>query len=132
MSFFAEYIAWGIIAITMLGLTALTIGSFMLYAHAGEQAKNVTLIIGIASGLVTILACVCVYCGWNSLKTAIDVVDASADFLAGTKRIILVPFVYFIILLLFFFFWIGCVICVYSMGTIKPDNRYSVDGVYVP
>lgn len=120
MSFFAEYIAWAIIAITQLGLLALTIGSFMYFAQAGKEAKKVALLIGIASGLATLLVCVCIYCGWNSLKSAIDVIDASADFLASTKRIIAVPFVYFVIMLLFFFFWLGCIICVYSMGTITP------------
>jgi hypothetical protein len=59
--------------------------------------------------------------GFRSLKKAIDVLDASADFLAGTKRIILVPILYFFVTLVVIFTWLLAVACIYSIGTITAD-----------
>lgn len=133
MSLFAEYIAWGIIAITELGLIALTCIGFGYWATTNNaEAGRIGLLTGILGALATIVATLAIYCGWNSLKRAIDVIDASADFLAATKRIIAVPFLFFIVMLLFFFFWIGCIVCVYSLGKITPNPNYRVGGVYVP
>lgn len=55
------------------------------------------LIIGCFLGLFSLLFALMIYCGYNQLKTAIDVIDAAADFLAKTKRIIAVPIIYFIV-----------------------------------
>jgi hypothetical protein len=66
--------------------------------------------------------------GFRSLKKAIDVLDASADFLAGTKRIILVPVLYFFVTLVVFFTWLLAVACIYSIGTISADPK----GIYGP
>jgi hypothetical protein len=52
----------------------------------------------IVSGIFAVFSMVfgcMIYCGYDQLKSAIDVLDASADFLAGTKRIFLVPLFYF-------------------------------------
>jgi hypothetical protein len=132
MSIFAEYIAWGIIAITQIGLIGLTVASLGYYATSESKAKKMALVVGICGAILSLLFCVAVYCGWDSLKNAIDVIDASADFLAKTKRIIGVPFVYFVIMVFYFFFWIGCIICVYSMGTIKPNLDKREGGAYIP
>lgn len=124
MSFFAEYIAWGIIGLTLLSLVGITIASFGYYATTKDDTKNLALAVGLCGALLSLIFCICLKCGWSSLHNAIDVIDASADFLAKTKRIIGVPFVYFIVMVFYFFFWIGCIICVYSMGTIKPNLNY--------
>ena len=63
----------------------------------------------------------CVCCGYHSLKLAIDVIDASADFLAGTKRIILVPILYFLLTLIAVLLWAGSFANVLSMNDIQPD-----------
>lgn len=61
---------------------------------------------------------------------AIEIVNTSADFLAATKRLLGVPILYYVILFMFFLFWIGCVICVESMGDIVPNPGDTV--VYIP
>lgn len=66
------------------------------------------------------LCCVC--CGYKSLKLAIDVIDASADFLRDTKRILLVPMLYFVLTIIFILVWIGAYCCVASMNTIEADS----------
>ena len=64
----------------------------------------------------------CLLCyGYRSIKIAIDVIDASADFLAKTKRIILVPVFYFIFTLIIVFLWFLGVMSVYSIGEIKAN-----------
>ena len=60
----------------------------------------------------------CVICGYKSLKLAIDVIDASADFLACTKRVIFVPIFHFILSILLFSLWVGAFGCVVSMNDI--------------
>lgn len=72
----------------------------------------------IVLGLLSFLFLCCIVCGYKSLKLAIDTIDASADFLAKTKRIILVPLLYFFLTLLIVFFWFVCVMCVISMNKI--------------
>jgi len=55
------------------------------------------LAIGVGCALFACIFALAIFCGFKSLKFAIDVIDASADFLAGTKRIIAVPVFYFFI-----------------------------------
>jgi len=69
-------------------------------------------------GIITFGFACCICCAYSSLKFAIDVIDASADFLAGTKRIILVPGLFFILSMLSIFIWAGCLVCVLSLNEI--------------
>lgn len=57
-------------------------------------------------------------------------INSSADFLAQTKRIFIVPFTYNIILVLFVFFWLACIVSVNCTGNIKPDP--TIAGKYIP
>jgi len=66
------------------------------------------------------LCCLCV--GWKSLKLAIDVIDASADFLFKTKRVIFVPFFYFVLTLIIIALWLGAFFCVLSMNDITVSE----------
>jgi hypothetical protein len=64
----------------------------------------------------------CVLCYKQSLKLAIDVIDASADFLKKTKRIILVSVLFFTISLISVFVWIGAQGMVLSLNHIKAST----------
>jgi len=70
---------------------------------------------------MAIIFCFAVYCGWRQLKISIEIINCSADFLAATKRLTLVPFLYFVFMLLFFLFWLASVISVESMGKIQAE-----------
>ena len=72
--------------------------------------------------IMTLVYMLMLWCGYQSLKLAIDVIDASADFLAGTKRILGVPLLYFFITILFLVFWLTAVISVHSIGNITGSN----------
>lgn len=71
-------------------------------------------------GILAFFFACSVFCGWRSLKLAIDVIDASADFLFKTKRVVVVPIIYFVVTLIVVFVWLGMFFCVISMNTITP------------
>jgi len=73
-------------------------------------------------GLLTTCFLCCIVCGYKHLKLAIDVIDASADFLAATKRILLVPGGFFVLQMLSVGLWLGCVGGIYSTGEITPTT----------
>jgi hypothetical protein len=89
------------------------------------------LVFGITFSIAAIIFAIGLWCGWRSLSIAIEMINSSADFLAQTKRIFIVPFSYNVILILFIFFWLACIISVNCLGNINPDP--STGGVgYVP
>ena len=58
---------------------------------------------------------------------AIDVIDATSDFLWKTKRVILVPILYFIINILVFVTWAVAFAGVLSLNKIKADKLHTKD-----
>jgi len=79
----------------------------------------------IGFSLIAAIFLCCIIVGFKSLKLAIDVIDASADFLNKTKRVILVPIFYFFVTLLVVFLWLASFICVISMNKIKASDKIS-------
>ena len=150
MSAFAETIAWICVALIQLGLLLGSIGLFWYrseyladhpetadFQYEGEPETwsseeraanqvltnaNGFLVGGIFFGVAALIFCCCVYCGFRSLKLAIDVIDASADFLAGTKRIILVPILYFFLTVVVVLIWAGAMAQVVSMNDIEAGD----------
>lgn len=133
MSIFAEYLAWGIVILTQIGLLAMTAGAFVARGQLKstqsdfEEKSKSYLIFGIVGGLFALLFMCMIYCGYNQLKTAIDVIDAAADFLAKTKRIILVPILYFVITMIVIFIWMGSMMSLLSMGEVTADTNQGKD-----
>ena len=130
MSIFAEYIAWAMIGLTQLGLLGGAGYCLLAYKDRADPTSKLSdevatkvLVGGIILGILAVIFAIGVCCGFNSLKTAIDVIDASADFLRKTKRIIFVPILYFILNILVVFFWITIVLCFNSMGEIHPETE---------
>jgi hypothetical protein len=76
----------------------------------------------IVFGILAMSFFCCVCCGFESLKLAIDVIDASADFLARTKRVIFVPMLFFVLSLIAIILWCGSVLCVVAMNEISADE----------
>lgn len=128
LSAFAEFIAWGIVGITQIGLfagSALCLLEYMETKSQGnfnsqtEKSKGF-LIAGIALLLSAFIMLCMIVCGFNQLRTAINVVDASADFTAKTKRIIGVPVFYFFIQMIIVSTWLFSMACIWSWGDIIP------------
>lgn len=74
----------------------------------------------ITSALALAFLCL-IYCGKKSLQTAIDVIDASADYIAHNKRVILVPNLHFIFMIIVVIVWLGGFLCVCSLNEIQVD-----------
>jgi hypothetical protein len=77
--------------------------------------------IAIFSGLGCCCFTTCLWCCWESLKLAIDVVDAAADFVMCTKRILLVPFLYFLLSLVIIIVWFIGYVNVLGLNDVKGD-----------
>ena len=61
-------------------------------------------------------------CNFNSLRVSIAIIETAADWFADTKRIMLVPFFYFILGALVFGVWVGCMVSVSSIGEIEVSS----------
>jgi hypothetical protein len=77
---------------------------------------------GITLGIIALGFLCCIWCGFKSLKMAIDVIDAAADFLNKTKRVLLVPVLYFFVTLFIVLMWCGMMVCVVSLNEIVPSK----------
>lgn len=145
MSIFAEYLAWCCIILVQLGLFAAAIGSYFLWerskegkALAIENAKTATakkeaeddktptymLIAFIVLSLLAVIFFCLLVCKCKELGTAIDVIDASADYIADNKRILVVPVVHFIFQMIVVCIWFGGFLCVASLNKIEIDPLF--------
>jgi len=108
MSMFAEYIAWSIVVVVQVGLVfgtgfcfyfyfAEPEGGYDLESKAINETKKYSLIVGIVFGIVSLVYAILIMCFKDSLKIAIDIIDAASDFLDNTIRIVGVPVGYFFI-----------------------------------
>ncbi len=65
------------------------------------------------------------FCNFKSLRVSIAIIETAADFFSDTKRIVLVPLVYFSVWVGLFIFWLWGLCGVLS---ISPDG---VNGITV-
>jgi solute carrier family 44 protein 1 (choline transporter-like protein)/choline transporter-like protein 2/4/5 len=131
LSAFAEYIAWaliGFIQIALIGVSGLSIVTYMSLRGTNDPNEKNALIGSVAFPILALMFCVAVWCGFNSLRIAINVIDASADFIAKTKRIIGVPVLYFFVTLLFVLVWLFCVMSINTIGDITPATDLFIQG----
>lgn len=131
MSIFAETIAWAIVILVQLGFFvgsgACFYGFFYMELETGGDSNISTYIITAAIVLLVmgLLFMIAVCCFRDSLSIAIDIIDASADFLDNTKKIIGVPVIFFFIQIMCVIVWLLCIACINSMGNIKKDESGS-------
>lgn len=135
ISKFGDYLAWCIIWLVGIGLVAAT--GCSVCAWLSPSTFGVTsippymlLIMALVLLIVTIIFFAMLYCSYDQLKTAIDVVDGAADFLHGTKRIIAISFGFFIVIGIVVLVWIFAVTCIMSMGIITAAPNQL--GAYIP
>lgn len=65
------------------------------------------------------------FCNFKSLRISIAIIETAADFFADTKRIILMPLLYFCIWVGVFMFWLWGVCGVASI----TDSSIQVDSI---
>jgi hypothetical protein len=84
MSIFAEYLAWAIVILTLVGFMVMGAGGFYYYTSvdASSSKKSMAIMMGFLCTILAIVFSVLLWCGWSHVKLAIEMVNASADFLA--------------------------------------------------
>jgi hypothetical protein len=122
----------GIFVFATSGLSLFQWNTLKSSANPNEDTMQMLLIIGITCGILGTLFLISICCLFKSLKLAIDVIDASADFLAKTKRVIIIPVIKHFINLIAVLVWISAYITVTSIKFITPNLDYNPAGVYIP
>jgi len=69
----------------------------------------------ITLGILSLFYLFCICFKRKDLSIAIDCIDASADFMNGTKRILFVSLFHFILALVIILVWIFAMLCVTSL-----------------
>jgi hypothetical protein len=139
VSLFAEYIAWLIIFVLQISFIGGSAACFYKWKIVNdsnlvqvygekvhkEDTLKMLMIGGCILGVLGLLFFCFVVCGYKSLKIAIDVVDASADFLARTKRILVVPIFFFFVQAFVICAWIPGMTCIYTLSftNIEKDPK---------
>lgn len=80
------------------------------------------LVAAIFACITTLLFLCSIICSFRSLKLAIDVIDASADFIRDHKRVIGVPVLYFVFTMTFLVLWLASMTFVISENTIEAGK----------
>jgi len=131
LSAFAEYIAWALIVVVQLGLfgfSFICLSAWLEVKGTNDPNEKNYLVGSIIGTVLTLVFCMLVWCGFNSLRIAINVIDASADFIADTKRIIGVPVLYFFVTLIMVLIWLFCCMSINTIGDITPRTDLFIQG----
>jgi len=83
---------------------------------------------GIISACAAVMCLFLIFFYFKHMKTAINVIDASAEFMVGNKRVALIPIVYFIIKLLVMLLWVYCMTAIISLNVIVSTQNKIGDG----
>lgn len=129
-----EYLAWAVVFLVWLGLLLLT-GASVLCAVSPETmgapdiSKATAWICSLVFGILFIIYNVMLYCGFTQLKLAVDCIDASAEFIMNTKRLVAINFLFFIVQAIAIVLWLFAMMSLRSMGEVsaagnKPTPQY--------
>lgn len=119
MDWFALYLAW----ISVLGIQAGFIGiGFMFYNQKEDnEADGITDNTALWWAMFSSFSMAGIYyiflvCCFKSLRIAIAIVETAADWFADTKRIIIVPCLYFLLGICVIIAWISAIVCIGSIS----------------
>lgn len=140
LSMFAETIAWFCIVFLQIGLTTASLYGFYkrtvvlgliksmdlgtnahINKYSMESMASILLWIGILFAVLAFVYLVLMVGNFKHVKTAIQVIDAAAEFMVGNKRVVAVPFVYFFLTIGIFLGWVQCMIGIIGLNKITSD-----------
>jgi hypothetical protein len=93
-------------------------GNIHVNKYAMDSYAGFMMFAGVMFAILAFIFLVLIFFFFKHLKTAINVVDASAEFLVGNKRILLVPFVYFTMTIVSFLVWVDSMAMIISLNTV--------------
>ena len=147
---FAETIAWFCIIITQLALVGGCLLAFLKRSEALDLIKSTGMggnnhvnandmvnygrymfIAAIFLGVFSFMFLVLMFFQFKHIKTAINVIEASAEFMIGNKRVVFLPFIYFGLTISIWLIWAWCMAGIVSLNKITSDQgKVSVN--YIP
>lgn len=104
---------------TSVGSAASMTGNAVALSATGGTDKSSFIIVGVVMLLIGAIVLCTVWCYRKSLEVAIAVIDASADFLISTKRIILVSVMYFMVAVITAIIWVVCIITISGINKVS-------------
>lgn len=124
MSWFADLLAkLAILIIEVCFFGGAAFGFIMMNkSHNSDNTKHAYMI---ASIVLVVLGCLftCMLCCyWKSVKIAIALIDATADFFAATKRLIFYQFAQAIKFIIVFVLWAVACACISGINTVTPSK----------
>jgi hypothetical protein len=88
---------------------------------------------GIVMAVLAFIFLVLLMFNFKHIKTAIQVLEAAAEFMIGNKRVILVPFTYFFLIVGSFLLWCQCLVMIISLNkTVSAQGSAADDAGYNP
>ena len=125
----AYYLAWISVALIQISLVLGGFGAWSARNHLLNDGNDDTndyatylFWVAIASWLLAVVWYIFLACNFQALRVSIAIIETAADWFADTKRIMIVPFFYFVVGALIFSGWVGCMVCVSSIGEIEVSS----------
>ncbi|CAI2387634.1 unnamed protein product [Moneuplotes crassus] len=131
VEYFAAVLAWICIIVSFFCLLGL--GFYFFFTRnssnndeSNNSSYNIVWAIICWVGALAIFLFVCCFC--SALRIAIGVIQASADFITDTKRILLVPIIGFVFVIIFYLLWVSVAIHIYTIGDISSTGGSTGQG----
>ena len=125
VEWFAAILAWICIGGSFIFL--LGIGFYFFFTRnsstnedSAQPTYNIVFAVICWVAAFAIFLFVCCFC--KALRIAIGVIQASADFITDTKRILIVPVIGFLVIIVWYTLWIVVAVFVYTIGDIKGTS----------
>ena len=96
--------------------------------QTANDQKAAIIGICVVGGFTFLFSC-CMWVYWKRLTAAIDVTDASMDFLRATPKVVVIPIFYAIAQIIFTLFWMWIFASIISMQKIIP---LEIQGFKIP
>lgn len=130
MDWCAYWLSWIVIALSQLALVLMGVAACMELKNCNSTSPascpNSTIAMYQAtmwlSWIFAVLFCLCLACKFKSLRISIAIIETAADFFADSKRIIIVPIIYFCIAVGVFIIWFFGIMCLAASGTIMGNT----------
>ena len=121
---FTRIFAWTAIFGTFFLIMTVSTWCFILsYRYKSPDNNRITLkVFGAIGWAIGLIYAAIVYCFMKQLKMALAILEAAADFVTDTLRILIVPVVSFCGIICWITLWVVVAIFIYSVGDIKAGT----------
>lgn len=124
-------LSWFSVIIIQVALVGLGLGVFYWGKDLSETSQSNSTWCNFIAWTCWIFAgfyCLCLVCNFRSLRISFAVIETAGDYFSQTKRILLVPILFFIVAIIFYFMWLFGLVCVATNGVVYA-TPYATNGV---